>query len=159
MRGNPNVVQMLGVCNTTVVTEAFTTDIQSAMKKRTEIVPLRSAVTISLDAARGLQALHQEGIVHYDIKPAQILVTGDGLEGGGELRVKLNDFNVAFFMSSRPDGTPCPFTVKGPLQLGPWRTPEYLSKKVRDGKPALFTIPLQEMHSTKPWTGPGCRRG
>lgn len=129
------MVQMLGLCNTTVVTEAFSMDIQSAMKKRTGTLPVRSAVSMSLDGARGLQALHEASIVHYDIKPAQMLVAGDGGGGddGGELRVKLNDFNVVFFMSSGPDGTPCPFTVPGNLQLGPWRTPEYLAHKVRRG--------------------------
>lgn len=122
---------MLGVCNTTVVTEAFSLDIQSAMNIRIGTLPVRSAVTMSLGAARGMQALHEAAIVHYDIKPAQMLVAEDGPEGD-ELSVKLNDFNVVFFMSSRPDGTPCPFTVKGARQLGPWRTPEYLSNKVRD---------------------------
>lgn len=137
VRGSPNTVQMLGMCNTTVVTEAFAMDIQSAMKKRTRTLPVRSAVSMSLDSARGLQALHEASIVHYDIKPAQMLVTDDGVDGG-ELRVKLNDFNVVFFMSSLPDGTPCPFTLPGELQLGPWRTPEYLAKKVRDDDDLRF---------------------
>lgn len=131
VRGNPNLVQMLGLCNTTVVTEAFMMDIQSAMKKRAGTLPVRSAVSMSLDGARGLQALHEASIVHYDIKPAQMLVTDEGVVDGGELRVKLNDFNVVFFMSSGPDGTPCPFTAPGALQLGPWRTPEYLAQNVR----------------------------
>lgn len=133
-------MQMLGLCNTTVVTEAFAMDIQTTMKRRTGTLPLRSAVSMSLDGVRGLQALHEASIVHYDVKPAQMLVAEDELEGGGgggELRVKLNDFNVVFFMSSRPDGTPCPFTVDGALQLGPWRTPEYLAQKVRHDKEDL----------------------
>eukprot|EP00903_Cladosiphon_okamuranus_P005793 g5740.t1 len=139
VRGNPYVVQMLGMCNTTVVTEAFAMDIQSAMKKRTGTLPIRSAVSMSLDSARGLQALHEASIVHYDIKPAQMLVTGDEVPGG-ELRVKLNDFNVVFFMSSMPDGTPCPFTVRGELQLGPWRTPEYLAKKPMTEKVDIYRM-------------------
>lgn len=131
---------MLGLCNTTVVTEAYATDIQSAMKKRTGTLPVRSAVVLSLGAARGLQALHEAGIVHYDIKPAQMLVTDSSSRGpdGGEPLVKLNDFNVVFFTSSGPDGTPCPFIVKGDRQLGPWRTPEYLSQKVRENEDLRF---------------------
>lgn len=140
MRGNPNIVQMLGMCNTTVVTEAFPMDIQNAMKKRAGDLPVLDAVVMSLDAAKGLQALHEASIVHYDMKPAQMLVTYRKRHSD-QLRVKLNDFNVAFFMSSRPDGNPCPFRVRGGLQLGPWRTPEYLAQKVsqsrRPGAPSL----------------------
>lgn len=119
---------MLGVCNTTLVTEAFGTDIQHAVTKRTTALPLRDAIAISLDVANAVQALHKTAaiapIVHFDVKPAQMLMTADG-------RVKLNDFNTAWFMSTGPDGTPCPFTLKGKPHLGPWRSPEYLSMKVR----------------------------
>eukprot|EP00752_Nemacystus_decipiens_P018344 g16457.t1 len=131
---------MLGLCNTTIVTEAFTMDIQSAVNKRTGTLPIRSAVSMSLDGARGLQALHEASIVHYDIKPVQMMVTDDGVVGGAELRVKLNDFNVVFFMSSGPDGTPCPFTVPGALQLGPWRTPEYLAQKPMTEKVDIYRM-------------------
>lgn len=78
----------------------------------------------SITALRGLHEAEDGPIVHYDVKPAQLLVTGDG-------RVKLNDFNVAWFMGRGPDGSPCPFNVKGSVrQPGPWRTPEFLSGKV-----------------------------
>ena len=136
MRGNPNFVQLLGVCNTTIVTEAFSTDIQSAVRNRPGVLPLLDAVGMSLDGARALQALHETGIVHYDIKPPQMLVALGG-QDSDRLRVKLNDFNVAFFMSTAPDGSPCPFRAKGALQFGPWRTPEYLSQKVSDKDPVF----------------------
>lgn len=119
---------MLGVCNTTLVTEAFDMDIQYAMNKRNGALPLHDAITMSLDIASGLQALHEAAaapIVHFDVKPAQMLLTSDG-------RVKLNDFNTAWFMSTGPDGTSCPFVVEGKPHPGPWRSPEYLSEKVRD---------------------------
>ncbi|CBJ26951.1 similar to TAK1 (TGF-beta-activated kinase) [Ectocarpus siliculosus] len=128
VRGNPHIVQTLGICNTTVVTEAYMLDIQSAVRKRMTALPIGEAVTMSLDAVRGLQALHEAvggPIVHFDIKPAQLLVTGNG-------RVKLNDFNVAWFMSRRPDGKPCPFNMLAQIRnSGPWRAPEYLTRKDR----------------------------
>ncbi|CAM9516460.1 unnamed protein product [Ectocarpus sp. 12 AP-2014] len=139
VRGNPNIVQTLGICNTTVVTEAYMLDIQSAVRKRTTALPIGEAVTMSLDAVRGLQALHEAvggPIVHFDIKPAQLLVTGNG-------RVKLNDFNVAWFMSRRPDGKPCPFNMLAQIRnSGPWRAPEYLTRKPMTEKIDIYRMGL-----------------
>ncbi|CAM9252956.1 unnamed protein product [Scytosiphon promiscuus] len=138
-RGNPNAVQALGMCNTTLVTEAFPEDIQQAIRKRTEPLSINEAVAMSLDAITGLRALHEaaEGpIVHYDVKPAQLLVTNEG-------RVKLNDFNVAWFMSTGDDGSPCAFNVRGDArQPGPWRTPEYLSGKPMTEKVDIYRMGL-----------------
>ncbi|CAM9653793.1 unnamed protein product, partial [Ectocarpus fasciculatus] len=140
VRGNPYIVQTLGICNTMVVTEAFTLTLSSAMRQRTTALPIGEAVTMSLDAVRGLQALHEVvggPIVHFNLKPPQILVTGIG-------HVKLNDFNVAWFMSRGPDGKPCPFNMgyehRG--QNSPWRSPEYHARKPMTEKIYIYTMGL-----------------
>ncbi|CAN0103025.1 unnamed protein product [Ectocarpus fasciculatus] len=139
VRGNPHIVQTLGICNTTVVTEAYMLDIQSTVRKRTTALPIGEAVNMSLDAVRGLQALHEAvggPIVHFDVKPAQLLVTGSG-------RVKLNDFNVAWFMSRGPDGKPCPFNMQSDIRnSGPWRAPEYLTRKPMTEKIDIYRMGL-----------------
>lgn len=112
---------MLGSCNTTVVTEAYPTNLEQVVRASSEALPIRRMLSISLDAARGLQALHEAveaPIVHFDLKPDQLLVADDGT-------VKLNDFNLAWIMSKRPDGHPCPFTTKPWDTEGPWRPPEF----------------------------------
>lgn len=54
---------------------------------------------IALHVARGLQAAHEVGVVHHDLKPANLLVHG---EGG---RVKITDFGLASECDSlRADG-------------------------------------------------------
>src|SRR6266850_193352 len=52
-------------------------------------LPIEEAVDIAAQVAEGLAKAHQEGIVHRDIKPGNLIVTEDG--------VKIVDFGLAKF--------------------------------------------------------------
>jgi len=56
-------------------------------------LPLNQAVEIARQICEGLQDAHENGIVHRDIKPHNILVTDNG-------KVKVTDFGIAQMMSS-----------------------------------------------------------
>jgi serine/threonine protein kinase len=51
-------------------------------------LPLRDAIDFALQVARGLHAAHEAGMVHRDVKPANIIVTTKG-------EAKILDFGVA----------------------------------------------------------------
>ena len=53
------------------------------------MLPLREIVRIGMQAAHGLAAAHEQGLIHRDIKPGNIL-----LESPHD-RVKLTDFGLA----------------------------------------------------------------
>src|SRR6202167_6317217 len=55
-------------------------------------LPLETALDYARQIADALQAAHDKGITHRDLKPGNIIVTPDGPEGS---RVKVLDFGLA----------------------------------------------------------------
>ena len=51
-------------------------------------LPVAEALNITLQVARGLAKAHRHGIIHHDIKPANLMLTADGM-------VKILDFGIA----------------------------------------------------------------
>lgn len=59
-------------------------------------MPWELAAFVVLEVAKGLKAAHDKGLLHKDIKPANILVSNSG-------QVKLTDFGLAALAQTRPE--------------------------------------------------------
>lgn len=73
--------------------------------------PLTRAVAIASGVCAALEAAHRAQVIHYDIKPHNVILTGDGL-------VKVIDFGIAGFVQAA-------FTVAHSSQLAPAGTPDF----------------------------------
>jgi serine/threonine protein kinase len=80
------------------------------------------AVRLALQIAEALEAAHAGGVIHCDLKPANVLVAGG--------RVKLLDFGVAKLRTS--DGADAAMTVDRTIVAG---TPAYMAPEQAQGQP------------------------
>ncbi|CAI7826828.1 unnamed protein product, partial [Closterium sp. NIES-54] len=100
-----NLVQFIGACShwprLFIVTELMARgSVRDVLDQRGCGLPLPMALKILRDAARGLDFLHRRGIVHRDLKAANLLVDENDV-------VKLCDFGVARLLPSKQAGQLC----------------------------------------------------
>jgi len=94
------------------------TPLKDLIQARTRL-PVSATVAVGKQLCRALEAAHDEGIIHRDIKPQNIMVAADGL-------VKVMDFGIA-----RPVEREKAMTKTG-LVIG---TPDYMAPEQLLGEP------------------------
>ncbi len=88
--------------------------------------PVDRAIEVVTQSANGLAAAHQKNIIHRDIKPGNIMITGKGV-------VKITDFGLAkVYDPSDKDST-----IIGTPYFMP---PEQFEGKARDGRTDIYSL-------------------
>jgi serine/threonine-protein kinase len=106
--------------------------------KQPDPIPLDEFFLIAAQCCEGLQAAHEKGIIHGDIKPENIMLAPGN-------RVKILDFGVArrIWKSATPDeATKSMQTMTASGGTPAYMAPEVLLQQPDDGRSDIFSIGL-----------------
>jgi serine/threonine-protein kinase len=111
-------------------------------------LPWREATSLAIQVARALEAAHEAGLVHRDLKPQNLFLTTEG-------ELKLLDFGVAMALADTTDSEK---RQKGFAVFG---TPEYMAPEQVAGEPvdarcdlyALGCVLYELVTGSRPFAG------
>ncbi|KAL1143864.1 hypothetical protein V6Z11_A11G189800 [Gossypium hirsutum] len=126
-----NVVQLIGACtrspNLCIVTEFMARgSIYDYLHKQRGVFKLPSLLKVALDVSKGMNYLHQNNIIHRDLKTANLLMDENQV-------VKVADFGVARVQSQSGVMTAETGTYR-------WMAPEVIEHKPYDHKADVFSF-------------------
>uniref|UniRef100_A0AAV1UZH2 Protein kinase domain-containing protein n=1 Tax=Peronospora matthiolae TaxID=2874970 RepID=A0AAV1UZH2_9STRA len=141
IRNDPNIVKLVGWCETTVVVDYLPHPLDLLLFDSNESVPVRRALELARDAARGVAQLHNAPggpFAHTDLQSRQFLINANGT-------LQLNDFNRVKYAGPRlVDGKPtdemCMFDAS--VAKGKWRSPEEYQFLQLDEKLDIYSLSL-----------------
>jgi TonB family protein len=113
----------------------------AAVLEKTRATNVPMVLKILRQAAEGLDYAHQQGVIHRDVKPANMLLTADG-------RLKITDFGVAKLVSHT-------MTMTGTVLGSPfYMSPEQIRAERVDGRSdqyALAVVAYEVFGGRKPF--------
>ena len=117
-------------------------NVKSLLVEKTRF-PFEQISEIVAEVAEALDYAHRKGIIHRDVKPANIIITTDG-------KVKITDFGIAKIASSN-------LTTTGQFLGTPnYMSPEQVSGSPVDGRSDLFSLGVvlyELLTNRKPFQG------
>ncbi|GAB2224453.1 hypothetical protein Droror1_Dr00005213 [Drosera rotundifolia] len=126
-----NIVQFIGSCtqppNLCIVTEFMARgNVYDFLHKQRGVFKLPSLLRAAIDVSQGMEYLHQNNIVHRDLKSANLLMAEDGV-------IKIADFGIARVHSHTGVMTAETGTYR-------WMAPEVIEHKPYDHKADVFSF-------------------
>ncbi|CAL0314495.1 unnamed protein product [Lupinus luteus] len=126
-----NVVQFIGACtrppNLCIVTEFMSRgSLYDYLHKQRGVFKLPSLLKVAIDVSKGMNYLHQNNIIHRDLKTANLLMDENEL-------VKVADFGVARVQTQSGVMTAETGTYR-------WMAPEVIEHKPYDQKADVFSF-------------------
>ncbi|KAF3446845.1 hypothetical protein FNV43_RR12025 [Rhamnella rubrinervis] len=125
-----NVVQFIGACtrppNLCIITEFMSGGSMYDFLKEKGVFPLHSLLRVAIDVSKGMNYLHQNNIIHRDLKAANLLMDENGV-------VKVSDFGVARVQDQSGVMTAETGTYR-------WMAPEVIEHKPYDYKADVFSF-------------------
>ncbi|XP_024032982.1 serine/threonine-protein kinase STY46 isoform X1 [Morus notabilis] len=126
-----NVVQFIGACtkppSMCIVTEFMSGgSVYDYLHKKKGFFKLPSLLKVSMDISKGMSYLHQNNIIHRDLKAANLLMDENGV-------VKVADFGVARVKAQSGVMTAETGTYR-------WMAPEVIEHKPYDHKADIFSF-------------------
>ena len=100
----------------------------AAHTREPDLLPLGRALTLCATVAEALHAAHEQNVIHRDVKPANIVLSGD------DTKVKVTDFGVAHLADASQTRTG---TILGSPSF---MSPEQVSGKRLDGRSDLWSL-------------------
>lgn len=110
------------------------------------VLPEAAAVDYAIQIASGLAYAHRQGLLHRDVKPANILVTKDDV-------VKISDFGIARAVSEHTMGVTQPGMVMGSVA---YLSPEQAQNHELDERSDLYALGVvlyQMLTGSLPFSG------
>ena len=113
-----------------IVMELVEGETLAAMLRGERRIPESVAIDYATQIAAGLAFAHRQGLLHRDVKPANILVTGDDV-------VKLGDFGIARAVAENAVGVTQPGMVMGSVA---YVSPEQAQGHELDARSDLYSL-------------------
>ena len=113
-----------------IVMELVEGETLAAMLHNERRIPESVAIDYATQIAAGLAFAHRQGLLHRDVKPANILVTGDDV-------VKLGDFGIARAVAENAIGVTQPGMVMGSVA---YVSPEQAQGRELDARSDLYSL-------------------
>ncbi|PSS31724.1 Serine/threonine-protein kinase [Actinidia chinensis var. chinensis] len=128
-----NVVQFVGACTKSphlcIVTEYMPGgNLYEYLHKNHIVLKLPQLLKFAIDVCRGMEYLHQNNIIHRDLKTANLLMDNDNV-------VKVADFGVARFQNQEGVMTAETGTYR-------WMAPEVINHQPYDQKADVFSFAI-----------------